>query len=151
MGLAISKKLVELMVGSIWLESRVGKGSTFHFNILAKAVPGMDGARSVEPKLKGKRILIVDRNKTNRRILELQTKDWGMIPTATRTSQEALSLVRNGENFDAAILEMDMPRLSGLALGKNIRKYNKTMPLLMLKFAGLSIESDLFHATLPNQ
>jgi CheY-like chemotaxis protein len=71
-----------------------------------------------------------------------------MIPTATRTSQEALSLVRSGERFDAAILEMDMPKLSGLALGKAIRKYNKTMPLLMLTFAGWRIESDLFLATL---
>lgn len=108
----------------------------------------MDGARSVEPKLNGKSILIVDHNKTNRRILELQTKDWGMIPTATMTSQEALSLVRSGERFDVAIPEMNMPKMSGLALGKEVRRYNKTMPLLMLAFAGWRIESDLFHATL---
>jgi CheY-like chemotaxis protein len=147
LGLAISKKLVELMDGKIWAESEIGKGSTFHFNILANAVSSKPTS-AIEPKLKGKRILIVEDNKTNRRILGHKARDWGMMPTTAGSGRDALKLIRGEDTFDVAIIEKDLPEMDGLALAREIRQYNKSMPLVGLTFLGQAVESDLFIGTL---
>ena len=123
MGLSISKKLVELMGGKIWAEGNIGKGSTFHFTILASAV-SVKPKSAIEPGLKGKRILIVEDNKTNRLILGRQARDWGMMPTTAGSSHEALKLIRGEDSFDVAIIEKDLDELDGLALAREIRRYN---------------------------
>ncbi|MDD1742550.1 MAG: response regulator [Methanotrichaceae archaeon] len=147
LGLAISKHLVDLMGGKIWAESNIGKGSTFHFNILANAVSGKPTS-AIEPELKGKRILIVEDNKTNRRILGRLSRDRGMMPTTAGSSHDALKLIRGEDSFDIAIIEKDLAELDGLALAREIRQNDKTVPLVMLAFLGQGVESDLFAATL---
>lgn len=76
LGLAICKHLTELMGGRIWAESEVGKGSTFHFIVVAEAAPPPAPVLPPGPPslLAGKRVLIVDDNRTNRRILRLQVE-----------------------------------------------------------------------------
>jgi PAS domain S-box-containing protein len=137
LGLAISRRLVEIMGGEMWAESKPGHGSTFHFNLTAGA-GGEDLAHSFLQddaiELTAKRILIVDDNMTNRRILVKQSLLWGMVPTATASGVEAMDLIRLGHAFDIAILDMSMPEMDGLDLARKIRQYRsaESLPLVML-------------------
>jgi signal transduction histidine kinase/CheY-like chemotaxis protein/HPt (histidine-containing phosphotransfer) domain-containing protein len=142
LGLAISKRLCEMMGGSMWVESAgiPGQGSTFHFTVRAEAAPPAVRAFLQEghPELLGKRVLIVDDNATNRRILEQQAESWGMHHRATASPREALAWVGQGEPFDVAILDMQMPEMDGLTLARQIRRLRdeRALPLLMLTSLG---------------
>ncbi|MGC1393131.1 MAG: response regulator [Coleofasciculaceae cyanobacterium] len=140
LGLAIGKQLSEMMGGKMWVESKVNCGSTFHFTIVAKSEsdPSINKPKLPTPPLAGKRVLIVDDNATNRQILMLQAEFWGMLTHAVESGEQALKLLEQGEAFDLAILDMQMPHMDGLTLGANIQalpKY-KALPLIMLTSIG---------------
>ena len=141
LGLAISKRLAELMGGTIsTVSDGPGKGSTFNCTIQAsKADLPPTRARDlvgVQMELEGKRLLIVDDNATNRRILALQTAKWGMVSRDTEFPREALRWLEAGEEFDLAILDMHMPEIDGLQLARGIRKHKPTLPLVLFSSLG---------------
>jgi PAS domain S-box-containing protein len=140
LGLAISKRLAEAMGGTMWAESQVGEGSTFHFTIEAEtsAAPVPAYERRAAPQLKGRRVLIVDDNATNRQILARQTQNWGMLAGATESPREALEWIRRSDPFDLAILDMQMPEMDGITLAGEIRRHRdaEILPLIMLTSLG---------------
>src|SRR5881396_500129 len=122
LGLAISKRLVELMGGKMWVESVAQKGSTFHFTLPLHARRETPRLTVERPPLQlaDLRLLIVDDNPTNCRILTLQARRWGLIPRGIQSGRQALELLRSGERFDLAILDMQMPDMDGLTLANEI-------------------------------
>ncbi len=140
LGLAISKRLCELMGGQMWVESEVGRGSTFHFTMRAEAasVPSPAYLQDLQVDLSGKQVLIVDDNETNRRILTLQTRAWGMLARDTARSTEALNWIQRGDDFDVALLDVQMPEMDGLTLAGRIRQVRdaRALPLVLLSSVG---------------
>jgi signal transduction histidine kinase/DNA-binding response OmpR family regulator len=140
LGLAISKRLAELMEGRIWAESEVDKGSTFHFTIVAEAAPLPADVASPDAGsvLAGKRVLIVDDNRTNRRILHLQVEKWGLWARETDSPAQALQWIRQGDPYDLALLDYQMPDMDGVALATAIRQLpeGRSLALVLLSSAG---------------
>ena len=138
LGLAISRRLAELMGGRMWAESELGVGSRFQFTLEVQAAPEQPGDVEIGVRLEGRRMLIVDDNATNRRVLSLQAKSWGMACDAAETGPQALAWLRAGRRFDVAVLDMQMPVMDGIQLGREIRqlKAHDDMPLVMLTSMG---------------
>ena len=138
LGLAISRRLAELMGGRMWAESELGVGSRFQFTLEVQAAPEQPGDVEIGVRLEGRRMLIVDDNATNRRVLSLQAKSWGMACDAAETGPQALEWLRAGRRFDVAVLDMQMPMMDGIQLGREIRqlKAHDDMPLVMLTSMG---------------
>ncbi len=142
LGLAISRRLAELMDGSLTAESTgvPGEGSTFALRFRAAAAPGgvAEAATRVPGVVAGKRALVVDDNATNRRILELQAKRWGMEVRSTEHPAEAIGWVRDGEAFDVALLDFNMPEMNGDALAAALRQLRPqaAIPAMILSSVG---------------
>ena len=142
LGLAISMRLVELMKGKIWVESEMGKGSNFHFT-MQSSVPTTSEVlpevyvRGKNVAIAGRRVLLVDDNATNLRILRDLCHHWQLIPRATQSPAEALEWIKKGDPFDLGILDMQMPDVDGEQLAHSIRSLRPSAALKLILLSSL--------------
>ena len=142
LGLAISQRLTELMGGRITVTSEQGVGSEFRFTIRAAAaadvpVPTRRDFTGIQPALQGKRVLVVDDNATNRRILTTHLETWGVRTRATESPRQALGWAEAGERFDLGILDMHMPEMDGVSLARALRGRPAGAALPLILFTSL--------------
>jgi len=141
LGLAISKRLAELMGGTMSAASDgPGRGATFKFTLRAPVAslpaPGRREYIGAQRELQGRRVLVVDDNATNRRVLNLQMAKWGMVPTDADSPDAALRRVAAGNAFDLAIVDMHMPQMDGVELARRLRAARPGLPLVLFTSLG---------------
>ncbi len=129
LGLAIAVQLVQQMGGRIWVESTVGQGTTFHFtaHLPVQQTPAPDVRHADPSKLKGLRVLVVDDNAINRRILREMLANWKMQPAVVASGAaalvEMLRAARAGTPFPLVILDGMMPEMDGFMVAEQIREH----------------------------
>jgi two-component system sensor histidine kinase/response regulator len=143
LGLAIALRLVELMDGRMWVDSEVGRGSRFFFTAtfdrpaIARE-PLLDKSRALD----GLRVLVVDDNASNRRILEEMLASWHMKPTAVADAESALEALRlaaaGHQAFDVVVADRQMPGVDGFMLARRVRREREVArtPIVMLMSVG---------------
>ncbi|WP_296806410.1 response regulator [Thiocapsa sp.] len=133
LGLTISTRLAALMGGRIWVESTLGEGSTFHVTLPLGVGDGELVAQQ-PPELKGKRVLLVDDNAVNRRILCRMLVQWGMQVTEVRNGTECLAVVGDPDirAFDLLLIDYEMPDIDGFAVVSALKGIPRVYDLKMI-------------------
>jgi signal transduction histidine kinase/CheY-like chemotaxis protein len=138
LGLSITRQLVSMMSGRLWLESEVGRGSTFHFTaefgLQATRIEERENRQPAIPGFKSLSVLVVDDNATNRRIVLEMLRTWGIEATMAQSAEEALRALE-GQPFDLMLSDVEMPEMDGLELAKCIRR---RWPQSSMKIAALA-------------
>jgi len=141
LGLAISKQLVEIMKGKIGVESQVGSGSTFWFDLPFEKQPPVAQAAEAIPDFHNLRVLVVDDNATNRNTLQHQLSRWKLRSGAAADAADALTQLRaaaaENDPYAVVLLDMQMPGMDGLTLAsaiKNEAGLSRTRTIVLAPF-----------------
>jgi PAS domain S-box-containing protein len=131
LGLAICKKIVEQMDGDIWFDSAQGEGSTFSFSLKLEYEKNSTAVTESAnlASFKGVRVLVVDDNATNRKVLSSTLMQWGMRVVVFDSPQNTLENLNLGHEYDLVLLDFCMPKMDGCGLAREI----KMLPLMRHK------------------
>ena len=125
LGLTIAAQLAHIMGGKVWVESEMGRGSTFHFTA-ELACAGLSSGAGTRHEVPSENVLVVDDNSTNRRILEEVLIAWGMKPVVVEDARTGLQVLTRaaaeGRRFALALVDAHMPEMDGFTLIGNIRQ-----------------------------
>jgi PAS domain S-box-containing protein len=150
LGLAICARLVARMGGRIWVETEAGRGADFQFEVPSEptdegeAVP--EEAALPVAALAGRRVLLVDDNPTNLRILSHQCARWGMVAETAESAAAALERLEEAA-FDVAVLDVQMPEVDGVRLAEEIRARRGTGAPPLIALSSLGDDHALFRAS----
>ncbi|NUQ31082.1 MAG: response regulator [Acidobacteriaceae bacterium] len=143
LGLTISRRLTQMMGGDMWVESEPGVGSRFHFRIvlrLAKELPQAPAVRVTDDSLPPARTLVVDDNRTNRRILEGMLLRWGMQPHSAASGEEALRMIEEANQaqrpYELLLTDMHMPKMDGFDLAQRLQLNPGNAATIMMLSSG---------------
>ena len=150
LGLSIARRIVKVLNGQIDFESEPGKGSTFWFTAQFEASPKAitRDEKKVYPvdKLAGKRILVVDDNETNRRLMQVFLDNWKCEHETAEDGYTALEKLQQaktaGKPFDLAVVDMQMPGMDGQMLGKKIKADNEINDVLLVMMSSIGHRGD---------
>jgi len=136
LGLAISAKLVQIMNGRIWLESKIDVGTTFKFTINISAVSQIKAFKPslIQGTLKGKSVLIIDDNLTNLKILKIHCEQWGMHADVAESGEQGF-IALSKSNYSVIVVDLLMPDMNGIEVAREIKK-KYDVPLVLFSSAG---------------
>jgi signal transduction histidine kinase/CheY-like chemotaxis protein len=146
LGLTISRKLSELMGGRMWAQSVPDQGSTFFFTLLTPVAKQIRTIRADQRvfDVKNREVIIVDDNETNLKILSAQLIRWGLTPVIFNTPHAALESIVSGREYVLMISDMQMPKMDGAMLIREVRTHRNTteLPIIVLTSLGLDRPDD---------
>ena len=136
LGLAISQRLTSLMGGDIWVESKPGQGSTFHFTISATRARNQKDKELSQMlnSVRNRNALIIDDNHTNLRVLAGQFKNWGINVFQESDPRIGLETALK-QNFELVVVDFEMPLLDGVELSRKLKVAKPDLPIIILSSA----------------
>ncbi|MDR1489711.1 MAG: response regulator [Desulfovibrio sp.] len=154
LGLTITKRIIQMMGGDIWIDSEPGQGTTVNFTVRLAHNP-VSGRKSFSASLKGLRVLVVDDNEMARSIISEMLSDFTLEPTAVVSAREAYAeLIRADQNrtpFDLVLMDWKMPEISGIEASRHIRtmELSTAPPIIMITaFGRVDLQEEMREAGL---